>query len=90
VDQFLATPDAGVSDRYVRVQYGFGDWSLQGTYHDIDAADGPAKWGNEIDLSASKKLNDRFSLLLKLAVFNAPYPGFVNVDKAWLNFVANY
>lgn len=89
-DQFLATPDAGLSDRYVRAEYQFGDWSVQGAYHDFEAEDGAAKWGNELNLSANKKLNDRFSLLLKLAVFNATDPRFADVNKAWFQIVANY
>lgn len=89
-DQFLTTPDAGIDDFYFKAKYPYRDWNLQATYHDFEAADGPGNWGSEIDVSASRKLNDRISLLLKAAFFNADDAGFNDVNKIWIQLVANY
>ena len=92
-DQFLSTagsvPGAGVDDVYASAKFNFQKWKFQANYHDFSAAEGSADWGTEFDLAASRSLGDRYSLLLKAAFFSADDPGFRDVSKIWVQFVAN-
>ena len=89
-DQFLATPDAGVEDLFLSVTAKPGAWTLAATWHDFGAADGGADWGGELDLSAARRLGDRYGLLLKAALFDADSPAFADVGKAWLMLTAGW
>ena len=93
-DQFLGTasslPGAGVDDLMFNAKYKFQKWQFQAIYHDFSAADGPGDWGSELDLAASRKLGERYSLLLKAAIFSADDPAFRDVTKLWLQLTANY
>jgi hypothetical protein len=89
-DQFLSTPDAGVEDLLASVSYRQKDWNLQGTYHHFTAESGNATWGGELDLSASRRLGERYELLLKAALFDADSPAFTDVMKFWLMLTASY
>ncbi len=90
-DQFLSTPDAGLEDTYLNVKVKAGQWNLAGTYHDFSADTGGSDFGSEVDLSASRKLNERYGILLKAAFFSAesgtPY---VDTTKLWFMFTASY
>ncbi|MDH4109247.1 MAG: alginate export family protein [Gammaproteobacteria bacterium] len=89
-DLFLATPAAGIDDLFVNVKYSVAKWQLQAIYHDFSAESGSGDFGTEIDLAGSRKLNDRYSLLLKAAFFSsdaAPYP---DTTKFWVMLSANF
>lgn len=89
-DQFLGTPGGGLEDLYVRVGYKPGKWNTQLVWHDFSAETGSGDYGTEIDLSAGRKLGDRYNLLLKAAMFNADDPGRVDVTKFWLMLTAGF
>lgn len=88
-DKFLATPDAGVNDLFVTAKYKYGVWNFTGVYHDFSAESGSGDWGSEIDLSAGRKLGDRYGLLFKAALYNADQFA-TDTNKFWIMFTANY
>lgn len=91
-DQFLATPGSGVDDRYVTVKYKAASWNLQAVYHDFSSEAGSGDFGTELDIAASRKLGDRYGLLLKAAFFDADSAAtsFVDTNKFWIMLTANY
>lgn len=89
-DKFLGTPAQGIEDIYVSAKYRYQKWNFQAIYHDFSASEGSADWGKEIDLSASRSLNDHYSVLLKAAFFNASDAPFTDTNKIWIQLTANY
>lgn len=91
-DQFLATPGSGVDDLYVTVKYKTASWNLQAVYHDFSSEAGSGDFGTELDIAASRKLGDRYGLLLKAAFFDADSAAtsFVDTNKFWIMLTANY
>lgn len=92
-DQFLSTPGAGLEDLYVTFKFKAGDWNLTAVYHDFSSDTGSTGYGDEIDLSGALKLSDRYSLLLKAALFGADSSSpLTNVDtnKFWVMLTASY
>ena len=90
-DKFLATPDAGIKDSYVSAKIPVGKWKLTAVFHDFAAETGNGDYGSEIDLSAARKLNQRYSLLIKAAFFAADNAAsYTDTDKFWLMLTANY
>ena len=68
-------------------------WSLTAIYHDFSSDTGSFSYGDEIDLSGSFKFSERYSLLLKAALFSADSSSpLTNVDtnKYWVMFTASY
>ena len=92
-DQFLSTPAAGLEDFYVSFKFKVAKWNLTAIYHDFSSDTGSFNYGDEIDLSGALKLSDRYSLLLKAALFSADSSSpLTNVDtnKYWVMFTATY
>ena len=89
-DQFLATPGAGLEDLYLRAGYRYSGWNLQLIYHDFSAETGGESFGTELDLLATRKLSDRYSLLLKFASFDADSAAFNDATKLWVMLSASY
>lgn len=89
-DQFLATPAAGIEDLYAGASMTIGDWTVKGTWHEFSAESGDADWGSEFDLSASRKLGQRYGLLLKAAAFDADNAAYRDVTKFWLTLTAGF
>jgi hypothetical protein len=89
-DQFLATPDAGVVDVYGTAMYKVSKWSLQATWHDFSAESGDANWGSELDLSAGRRIGERYGVVLKGAFFNADDVAYVDVNKFWIMLIADF
>ena len=92
-DQFLSTPGAGLEDLYVSFKFKVDRWNITAIYHDFTSDAGSFDYGDEIDLSGALKLSDRYSLLLKAALFSADSSSpLSNVDtnKFWVMFTANY
>ena len=88
-DKFLATPDAGVNDLFATVRYKAGKWNLTGVFHDFSAEDGSADWGTELDFSAARPINERYSLLLKAALYDADQHS-NDTTKFWVMLTGNY
>jgi len=92
-DQFLLTPTGGLEDIYATVKYTSGKWSLTAVYHDFSAETGSDSYGNEFDISAGRKFNERYGLLLKGAFFSADSSSpliNVNTNKFWVMLTASY
>lgn len=90
-DKFLATPDAGLEDSYVTVKASAGKWNLSGVYHSFAAETGSSDYGSEIDVSAARKISERYGVLLKAAFFSADSDSsLTDTDKFWLMLTASY
>jgi len=89
-DQFLTTPGSGIDDLYFTVKYKAASWNLTAVYHDFSSEAGSGDWGTELDISAGRKLGDRYGLLLKAALFSADSTSFTDTDKIWVMLTANY
>ena len=85
-DQFLATPKDGLTDLYVSFAGGLagGKWML--AYHDFEADQGSADYGDEIDLSFTKGFGKNYSAGVKYAIYSAgdTATNKVDTDKLWL------
>lgn len=89
-DQFLATPADGLDDLYATVKFKAGKWGLTGVYHDFSSETGSSDYGTEFDLSAGRKLGERYGLLLKGAFFSSDSPAYVDTNKIWIMLTASY
>jgi hypothetical protein len=88
-DKFLATPAAGIEDRYVRFTYPFGkrgvftNIAATAFFHDFSADVGGAHFGEELDLQLVAR-TERVALTLKYADYRADAL-FTDTDKLWLS-----
>lgn len=90
-DKFLSTPNAGIEDSYAVVKYAFGKWNLNAVLHDFAAESGGGDFGSEFDVSAGRKLGERYGLLLKAAFFSADSESsLTDTDKFWIMLTASY
>ncbi len=89
-DMFLSTPDEGIDDLYATVKFKAGKWNLTGVYHDFSAETGSFDFGTEFDLSAGTKLSDNYGILFKGAFFSSDSLSYVDTNKFWIMFTANY
>jgi len=92
-DQFLGTPAGGLEDMYFMAKYKAGDWNLTGVYHNFSSEFGNSDYGDEIDLSAGRKLGERYGLLLKGAFFSHDSSSPLNTvdtNKFWVMLTASY
>ena len=81
-DQFLVTPVTGLEDTFVTVSGSLGGVALMARYHDFAANEGSADYGDETDVSASRKFG-AYTLGLKYADYNADTFS-VDTQKFWL------
>jgi hypothetical protein len=89
-DQFLTTPGSGIDDLYITAKYKVASWNLQAVYHDFSSEAGTGDFATELDISAGRKLGDRYGLLLKAALFDADSAPYVDTSKFWIMLTANY
>ena len=73
-DKFLNTPAAGVEDKYLNVGTAIAGTNILVSYHQFDSNEGSLDYGNEIDLSVSKKFG--------AVVWTAKYADFSQGDVA--------
>ena len=73
-DKFLNTPAAGVEDKYLNVGTAIAGTNILVSYHQFDSDEGSLDYGNEIDLSVSKKIG--------AVVWTAKYADFSQGDVA--------
>jgi hypothetical protein len=88
-DKFLGTPNAGVDDLFATVKYTAAKWNFTGVYHDFSAQSGSANWGTEFDVSAGRKLGDRYGVLFKAAFYDADQHA-SDTTKYWIMLTASY
>ncbi len=84
------TPSAGLEDLYATVTFKLGQWSLTGVYHDFSADSGSGDYGSEFDLSAGRKLGERYGVLFKGAFFSSDSTSYVDTNKFWVMLTASY
>ncbi len=89
-DMFLTTPAAGIEDLYLTAKFKAGNWNLTGVYHDFSAETGSFDYGTELDISAGTKISKNYGLLFKGAFFSTDSLSYVDTNKFWIMFTANY
>lgn len=89
-DQFLATPDAGLTDAFAGLSGPAGQWRWQATLHAFASDAGGESFGEELDLSAQRKLAARYGLQLKAAYFRADAAALRDTTKLWLVLSGNF
>ena len=88
-DKFLATPGAGIDDKYVKFAYPFGkhgaftSLSALAWYHDFSADQGSTHFGDEVDLQLVARTK-KITLTLKYATYDAENL-FTDTSKLWLS-----
>jgi len=88
-DKFLATPAAGIDDKYVKFGYPFGkhgaftSLAVLAWYHDFSAEQGSTHFGDEVDLQLVARTK-KITLTLKYATYNADLL-FTDTNKLWLS-----
>jgi hypothetical protein len=88
-DKFLATPSAGLDDRYVRLQRSFGALGTELRFHRFAAEGGGTRFGREL----SGALGYAFTPVLRGDVIAARFDGrgaFDDTVKAWLMLTASF
>lgn len=88
-DRFLATPDAGLDDRYLKFLAERGPWVVEARGHRFEADDGGADYGQEFDLRLGHRVNDHVQLDLVAAAFDGE-DGLSDVTKLWLMVTAQF
>ena len=82
-DKFVVTPPAGVEDFYIAADVDFLRGRFVAAYHDFSAETGGVDYGDELDLSLTWRIAERYGLFVGLARYNAK--GFsTDTDKVWL------
>ena len=69
-DLFLKTPNTGIKNPYLSLGAVVEKFSFLAVYHDFKADEGGNHFGDEIDLSVSRPINDNLSVMLKYADFS--------------------
>jgi hypothetical protein len=88
-DKFLTTPANGVEDKYLKLGYKLDQLELMAFYHWLEAAEGEADYGKELDLQLSYNLNAQHTVLLKYADYQANLLH-SDTSKFWLQWLAKY
>ena len=88
-DKFLTTPANGIEDKYLKLGYKLDQLELIAFYHWLDAAQGDADYGKELDLQLSYNLNAQHAVLLKYADYQANSLH-TDTSKFWLQWLAKY
>ncbi len=89
-DVFLTTPVDGIRDLNGSVSWTDETlpvgraFTLTARYHDFTSDDGDANFGSEVDAVANWRINQRWALEAKAALFDGEDPRFADRDKVWL------
>jgi len=89
-DKFLTTPTAGLVDTNIKLSGAYAGFNLAAALHRFESDIGSTHYGDEINLSAGRKLNPNMTGLLKLAHYqggdDATTPAALKQDlsKLWL------
>ena len=88
-DKFLSTPGTGIEDTYASVFTKIFGAKVGIIYHDFEADEGSADYGDEIDLVIAKQVHKNVHVLLKYANYNADDFG-TDTQKAWLQVLMKF
>ena len=90
-DLFLNTPAVGLRDLYVSGGVTIpGGFPLKVVYHDFRSDVGDMDLGNEWDAQVAHKIGKNWTLLAKLAHYEAGAGAYFDTDKFWLQAEFNY
>lgn len=70
-DHFIVTPDAGVADTSVGINWRQKPWRLQTRYHWLKAASGNGRYGDEFNIDITFRPVRAHSVMLRFADFRA-------------------
>lgn len=87
-DQFLNTPAGGIEDLQFTLSTQVLGATWMAVYHDFEAEDGGANYGDELDISVARKFG-KVGALLKYAAYDADEFG-VDTDKVWLQLQVDF
>ncbi len=88
-DKFLTTPGDGIEDMYASVFTNILGAKVGVIYHDFEADEGSADYGDEVDLVIAKQVHKNVHLLFKYANYNADDFG-TDTQKAWLQVTVKF
>lgn len=88
-DKFLTTPANGLEDLYVTLSTKLAGPNIAVTYHQFDADEGGANYGDEIDFVVGQKFGKNYDATLKLAQYNAEDFS-KDTTKVWLMLGAKF
>jgi Alginate export len=88
-DKFLATPGDGIEDIYASVFTKVLGAKVGIIYHEFEADEGSADYGDEIDFVIAKQVHKNVHLLFKYANYNADDFG-TDTEKAWLQLTVKF
>ena len=94
-DQFIATPADGIKDAYLGATANVWGIKFAAYVHDFKADQGSQDYGQELDAAALWKITKNYSVLLKLASYDADSSntagvGSLDVNKAWVQLQASW
>lgn len=84
-DKFLATPAAGIQDKYLNMGISFAGAQAVVSYHKFDSDEGSTDFGDEIDLSVTRKFG-AIAWTAKFAQYSMgdTLPAYSDTTKFWL------
>lgn len=93
-DKFLTTPDAGIEDLYLLVDFPLLGANVKIRYDDYQAEASSLDYGNEIGVWATWPVGKYYSIAAKYARFDADRDstaaGLQDADKFWVMLSANF
>ncbi len=90
-DTFLSTPDAGLVDVFGGIKGQISSWKWDVYYHDFGAESGPGRFGQELDASLSRAFAERYTVLFKVAWFDARRESvYADTYKWWVQLTAGF
>jgi len=88
-DMFLATPNAGIEDSYAGASVVFAGITAAVVWHDFQAEDGGKSYGDELDVSLTRKFGQYLTGMLKYADYQED--GFsVDTRKIWVQLQLDF
>jgi hypothetical protein len=94
-DKFLTTPNGGIEDAYLLVEFNALGGNIRIRYDDYQAETGtPDDYGDEIGAWATWPIGKNYAVAVKYAGFDADSsstaPGLQDTDKFWVMLSANF
>ena len=77
-DRFLITPVEGLEDFYVSFDLSAAGFKFKAVYHDFSSDAGSLDFGSELDLMATRKFQEIYTVGLKYAAFDGKDPSSSN------------
>jgi hypothetical protein len=88
-DKFLTTPADGLEDTYFLASTEISDFNIKAVYHDFEAEHGSRDYGDELDISISKKVSKNVTVLGQYADYDGD-GGKDSTRKLWMQIQAKF